>query len=159
LQRRATIDPLSISCPSRGGSTSPEKHLDASLSVSGVMSAPLTLKESPAGAGLVPSNKGYVGIVKPPPVLISRRECPNWGVWTRFPTDSHGTLRYVASFPNIVPCRGSAPWRHLPKNFASSRRNVYAGPTRPDRNGTAKYCGKWPRPGCKRPCSLNVAWH
>ena len=28
LQRRVTIDRLSISCPSRGGSTSPEKHLD-----------------------------------------------------------------------------------------------------------------------------------
>jgi hypothetical protein len=28
LQRRVTIDPLSILCPSRGGSTSPEKHLD-----------------------------------------------------------------------------------------------------------------------------------
>src|ERR1700751_1835696 len=34
LQRRATIDPLSILCPSRGGSTSPEKHLDTPLSVS-----------------------------------------------------------------------------------------------------------------------------
>jgi hypothetical protein len=30
LQRRATIDPLSILCPSRGGSTSPERHLDSS---------------------------------------------------------------------------------------------------------------------------------
>ena len=28
LQRRVTIDPLSILCPSRGGSTSSEKHLD-----------------------------------------------------------------------------------------------------------------------------------
>jgi hypothetical protein len=28
LQRRATIDPLSILCPSRGGSTSSERHLD-----------------------------------------------------------------------------------------------------------------------------------
>jgi hypothetical protein len=31
LQRRATIDPLSILCPSRGGSTSPERHLDSSF--------------------------------------------------------------------------------------------------------------------------------
>jgi hypothetical protein len=31
LQRRATIDPLPILCPSRGGSTSPERHLDSSF--------------------------------------------------------------------------------------------------------------------------------
>jgi hypothetical protein len=31
LQRRATIDPLSILCPSRGGSTSPERQLDSSF--------------------------------------------------------------------------------------------------------------------------------
>ena len=29
LQRRATIDPISILCPSRGGSTSPEKPIDS----------------------------------------------------------------------------------------------------------------------------------
>jgi hypothetical protein len=27
-----------------------------------------------------------------------------------------------------------------------------------NRNGTARYCENWPRPGCKRRCSSNVAW-
>ena len=26
-------------------------------------------------------------------------------------------------------------------------------------NGTARYCWTSPKPGCKRHCSLNVAWH
>jgi hypothetical protein len=45
LQRRATIDPLSILCPSRGGSTSPERHLDSSF--------PLQLEPGRQAAALV----------------------------------------------------------------------------------------------------------
>ena len=46
-----------------------------------------------------------------------------------------------------------------PKEFREFAQECLRWADETNRNGTDKYCEIWPQPGCKRHCSLNVAWH
>jgi hypothetical protein len=65
----------------------------------------------------------------------------------------------VAERPLALPpvVKRSAPWRHPPKNSATSRKSACVGPARPNRNGTAKSCWKWRGLGCRRPWRSKTA--
>jgi hypothetical protein len=70
LQRRATIDPLSILCPWRGGSTSPERHFDSSF--------PLQLEPGGKQQSLPPASSctGYMAQTSSPSLAQETVDIP-----------------------------------------------------------------------------------
>jgi len=93
---------------------------------------------------------GAIGPEKAPPHNFSRDAIEG-------AIEAEGFQLWRLAKKTAAPAWSRAPWRHLPRNSATSRKSVCVGPARPSRNGTAKYCWKWPGPGFRRQSKSNVA--